>query len=531
MSRRILPILVIVLALSARMIPGPRTIDDSYITYRYARNILAGTGFVYNPGERVLGTTTPLYTGLMTVLGLFGGGAAAPFPEMAMLMNAVFDALTCLLLLGLGRRFEAEWAGLGAALAWAVLPFSVTFAIGGLETSLFVLLLTATVLSYLGANYIAAAFLAALSLLTRPDALILVGPMILDRLLAAPNGVLRWRLRPAGQSPQPIGWGESAALLLPTVGWSLFASWYFGSPLPHSITAKAAAYQLEPLSALVRLLQHYATPFIGHLSFGTRWISVGIILFPFCYLVGARKAIGRHPRSWPWLVFPWLYFAAYAIANPLIFRWYLTPPLVPYLFLILVGAEHLLERLRAALLGRATRSGPEILAGGLISGLFIVGLPLVMVLRGWQLMPDHGLRNPAPEMAWYELELLYRQAAESLREDIAAQSPAPVLAAGDVGVLGYYTSARILDTIGLNSPQSIPYYPTDSAYYVNAYAVSPDLILDSLPDYVVLLEVYGREGLFKNTDFENLYVLRHKIPTNIYESDGMLIFERRPSSR
>ena len=55
-------IFLVGLALAARMIPGPRTIDDSYITFRYARNLLAGEGFVYNPGVRLMGTTTPLYT-------------------------------------------------------------------------------------------------------------------------------------------------------------------------------------------------------------------------------------------------------------------------------------------------------------------------------------------------------------------------------------------------------------------------------------------------------------------------------------
>src|SRR5215211_293852 len=43
--------------------------DDSYITYRYAHNLLTGRGFVYNPGEHVLSTTTPLYA---LILALFG---------------------------------------------------------------------------------------------------------------------------------------------------------------------------------------------------------------------------------------------------------------------------------------------------------------------------------------------------------------------------------------------------------------------------------------------------------------------------
>ncbi|MCC6188386.1 MAG: hypothetical protein IT318_05100, partial [Anaerolineales bacterium] len=47
------------LALAARLLAGPRTIDDAFITFRYARNLLAGSGLVFNPGENVLGTTTP----------------------------------------------------------------------------------------------------------------------------------------------------------------------------------------------------------------------------------------------------------------------------------------------------------------------------------------------------------------------------------------------------------------------------------------------------------------------------------------
>jgi hypothetical protein len=35
--------------------------DDAFIIFRYAKNLVAGHGFVYNPGERVLGTTAPLW--------------------------------------------------------------------------------------------------------------------------------------------------------------------------------------------------------------------------------------------------------------------------------------------------------------------------------------------------------------------------------------------------------------------------------------------------------------------------------------
>ncbi len=178
----ILPWAIFLLAIIARLLPGARTIDDSYITYRYARNILAGQGFVYNPGEHVLGTTTPLYTALMVLGGALTGGTRAPFPQIAILINALADGIVCLLLLRMGRRLGFQYAGPGAALVWAIAPFSVTFAIGGLETSVFVLLMVGTACAHLENRHYLTMLLAALTLLTRPDALIFIVPLGLDRL-------------------------------------------------------------------------------------------------------------------------------------------------------------------------------------------------------------------------------------------------------------------------------------------------------------------------------------------------------------
>ena len=47
--------------------------DDAYASLRYASNLAHGQGFVFNPGERVLGTTSPLHTLLLAALGkVFG---------------------------------------------------------------------------------------------------------------------------------------------------------------------------------------------------------------------------------------------------------------------------------------------------------------------------------------------------------------------------------------------------------------------------------------------------------------------------
>jgi hypothetical protein len=492
------------------------------------RNILSGNGLVYNPGERVLGTTTPLYAGLLSLAALPTGGAQAPFPSLALGINALADGLTCILLFRLGRRLGFAWAGAGAALVWAIAPFSVTFAIGGLETSVYVLLLVALVTAHISQRHILAAGLAALALLTRPDALLLIGPVAADRT---------WQLFRTRKSIKPGDLLlEALAFLLPVIAWAVIATGYYGSPIPHSVTAKSVAYRLRPEEGLIRLLQHYATPFLEHLTFGMSWVGIGMVLYPFLYLVGALHSVRASSRIWPFALYPWVYLAAFSIANPLIFRWYLTPPL-PALFLFsLAGLEQIITaitygiaRRKAARHGldpQAARPGRSFQAALL---LCVVLLPTALSLRDWRWKPDHGLSRPAPDMAWYQLELLYRQVAQTLAPEIQQSgATSPILAAGDVGVLGFYSGAHILDTVGLNSPQSTHYYPLDPALYVINYAISPDLILDERPDYIVILEVYGREGLLKDPRFWAQYTLREKIDTNIYGSDGMLILERKP---
>ncbi len=150
------------------------------------------------------------------------------------------------------------------------------------------MLLTGTVYFHLRQQPVLTAFLAALSLLTRPDALIFLGPLALDRLLS--SGIFR-RTPPTAPRQTSITLSESQAALLPTVAWFGFAWVYYGSPIPHSIAAKSVAYQLAPMTALVRLIQHYATPFMEDITLGVPGIMMGVILYPFLFVIGARAAL------------------------------------------------------------------------------------------------------------------------------------------------------------------------------------------------------------------------------------------------
>jgi arabinofuranosyltransferase len=506
-TRILLAVLVAALAVTARLIPGPRTIDDAYITFRYARNLLQGNGPVFNPGQAVLGTTTPLYMTTLAAAAL-PFGAAAPFPEIALVINALADALTCLLLIRIGLTLRTPAAGWAAAVLWAVSPMSVTFAVGGLETSVYILLLVAVLYFRLQGKLFGMSFLAGLAFLTRPDALILAALVYLELAVT----FLRrqgWR--------SGIGALVRAALpfLLITAAWSAFAFFYYGTLLPHSMLAKSVAYRLDPGSGMIRLIQQYGTPFFEHLTFGSMALAVTAPLYLFLSIVGIRRAEKMRPGAGAAaaLAYPWLYFAIFSAANPLIFRWYLAPP-TPFLFLtIFLGAAALLEGVRAG----GGRVKKYILAG-------FAACALALSLREWKPAADHGPARPAPEMAYIQLELQYRAVAEDLKGWIR---PGYTVAAGDVGVLGYFLDTTILDTVGLNSPEAVGFYPLPESMYVILYAIPPDLIVSARPEIVVFLEVYGRNGLLRDSRFLEAYRKCGEYPSDIYGSRSMLVYCRK----
>lgn len=496
---------VALLAVGARLLPGDRTIDDAYITFRYARNLLAGHGMVYNPGQRVLGTTTPLYTALMAGEKLLL--PALDYPTLARWSNALADAGTAIVLALLcARMLDAPWLGLACASLWAVHPMSVTFAVGGMETSLYILLLTSTLYAYAADRDVASAALCATATLVRPDALLLAVPLFAHML---------WHRR-------RIPWRAGLTFVLVIAPWAAFATLYFGSPLPHSVSAKTAAYQLPSLSALVRLIQHYGTPFFGHEVLGNTWIGVGAILYLALSLIGGVALVRHKRRFLPLVLYPWLYLVVFAVRNPLLFRWYLAPMLPMYLLCILYGVRKvgvdLVEALRA--------HWPSVSLAARIGGGLLWLAAATSLLVSWELHPDHGPDRPAPEMAWFQLELMYRQATLDLMAHQPV-GPQTVIAAGDIGMIGYASGAQILDTLGLVSPQSVDYYPLPAQAYVITYAVPTELILDQQPDYAILLEVYVRNTLLQSPDFAARYEVHRSWPTDIYGSKAMLVFRRR----
>ncbi|NNJ09253.1 hypothetical protein EKD04_002810 [Chloroflexales bacterium ZM16-3] len=122
--------------------------DDAFISFRYAQNLVAGNGLVYNPGERVEGYTNFLYTMLAALVLRLGGD-----PVYWTYLSGIGFALGLLLLTYwlAARLFGSSWALVAALLVATSQSLLLHSARGGgLETALFALLLLATVTVYLG---------------------------------------------------------------------------------------------------------------------------------------------------------------------------------------------------------------------------------------------------------------------------------------------------------------------------------------------------------------------------------------------
>jgi hypothetical protein len=85
-----------------QILRSPHPFDDAFITFRYARSIAAGAGFVYNPAEPVLGTTTPLYTLILAALAFVFG--AQHLLTISLGIAALADIASIVLLYRLSRH-------------------------------------------------------------------------------------------------------------------------------------------------------------------------------------------------------------------------------------------------------------------------------------------------------------------------------------------------------------------------------------------------------------------------------------------
>jgi hypothetical protein len=428
------------------------TAEDFLITLRYADNIAHGRGFVYNSGERVLGTTTPLYTLLLALAAALHLNAAL----VGKACNLLADGVTCYLLARLLARREIgqPLAGLFAALLYALSSTPLNISIGGMETGLVTCAGMVAITAYVARRSTVLYLAIALLFLLRIDGLLL-------GLILAVGLALRTRQLPRR---------DLGLALLTVLPWFLFACLYFGSPIPTSLIAKLFVYTHGQETPRRLILDAFATQFL------TGWFQRGITLL---FVLGAarilwplslppspkgkgessgasvpsplpfRGRVGGEAEGVGVLVAPllWLliYYGTMLTSHVPPFAWYFLPPWPLFLGIAALGGGWLcsligqrLPETTVASLGRAWL--PALAAFGLFGLMHLRSVRADIARTQWQ---EDSLRVPMG--LWFHTHA----------------QPTERILLEPIGYVGYYSQRPILDMIGLVSPEVFVSYHTD----------------------------------------------------------------------
>jgi hypothetical protein len=457
--------------------------EDALITLRYAEHIAAGHGFVFNLGERVFGSTTPLYTLLLALFAALHLDALA----WGKAINILADGATCVLLTRLPDRLgiARPQVGLFAALLYALTSTPISVSIGGMETGLVTCVSLGMITAYVCGNSRTLYVLGALLYLLRIDGLLLFG------ILAMGLTVRQRR----------IVWQDFAWALLIALPWTLFATFYFGSPIPTSLIAKVTAYSQGgrvPLTSLHPMAANLAA-FITQFAQGIAQKALSLLM-----LVGignVLKQVGMRfrrskeaqepiPDFGPGLLMlptAWmlLYYTAMLTSRVPAFGWYFLPPWPLVMTLAALGADSLITLLQRPTLA-AARSGRMPLLWSLLlacSGLLgLLHLPVIAREIALRQRQDESLRLP--------IGLWLRAHAQS-QERVLLEP---------IGYIGYYSRLPLLDSIGLVSPEVLPSYRT-----LDPLA---DMIARLHPEWLCLREAEAASlGLQGDTVSNGRYIL------------------------
>jgi hypothetical protein len=413
-------------------------LDDAWIHQTYARNLAATGQFAFVPGQPSSGSTSPLWT-LLVALGY----ALRAHPlTWTYALGALCLALTALGVWQLSLRLfpqhprAALIAGLFCALEWHL----VWAATSGMETALFTALAVWLMVAIqLPASDLrppssvlrlasSVGLLSGLLVLTRPEGMVLVGLALASVLVA----------RGWTQRANWTGWAWAlailAALLIPWLAFNWRAS---GTPFPNTFYAKQREYA-EALAALTlwqRFAQVFSVPCVG----------AQVLLLPglLAAMWARLRRLGQPSRgfaTWAQLAPPaWaiMHLSSYALRLPVTYQHgRYEMPVIPVIIILGMGGT------ASLLQWQDCRLWPRVLSRAAVLAILVTQLGFVAL----------GARAYAADVALIEGEMV--QVARWLA---ANTQPDDLIAAHDIGALGYFAPRRLLDLAGLVSPEVIPF--------------------------------------------------------------------------
>lgn len=426
-------------------------VDDAYISWRYALNLVDSGELTFNLGR----APVEGYTNFSWVMLSAGFAAVGVRPELVMPLLGLACAMALVVLVvRTGRRLAVEeaveedhasrFAGACAALIVALTSGFGMYAVSGLETALYALLLFTASDALVRGRPAPFAALCAAAFLTRPDAALL-------GVAGVAAFAARRRWRDAG-----VAVGVFAAILVPYLAWKL---WMFGALAPNTLHAKHPS-----LADGVDYLRQALAP-----AWGTDWTrNQGMLLLVAAGALGAVWG-GRSRRMFTAL---WLLYALAAVGQGgdwmLAHRFFV--PIMPWLALAAEAAWR--PRWRVA-----------------------VGLAVAVF--AWS-----QVAQTARILAFYDHHTGHDQAAVDLARSLRAEGARSV-ALFDIGLFGY--AARDLDIVDLGgltdariarAPGGHGRKQLDPAYLAER---SPDVVIITSPSPAV---IDGRGAVRIRPNFE-----------------------------
>jgi hypothetical protein len=466
-------------------------LDDAWIHLTYARNLARHGQWAFVLDQPSAGSTAPLWTLLLSV----GFLLRIPPRLWTYLLGGLSLAGTGLLAHRLARRLfpERQSAPLLAGLA-CILEWHLVWAAGsGMETLLFALL-TLVIWDRLLAAPTHQPFLTGLLggalILSRPEGITVMGLIGLGMLLHAIR-VGRWRQGVLSALLMSTGIGLALA---PYLALNIHLS---GTPWPNTFYAKQAEYAVlrhQPLIA--RLLRISTAPFIGPLA----------LLVPgLLWSMWHRGRRPGHPsaelQGWGWM--GWLPLAwvggtivMYTLRLPVTYQHgrYLIPVIPTLLVYGVGGTLDLVGAARRPALARILARALIIAAGLLFPAFWAtIGAPAyatdVSIIEGEMVTVAHWINDHT--------------------------APDALIAAHDIGAIGYFARRPLLDMAGLVSPEVIPFIRDEEAIM--------DWIMERGADYLVTFPTWY-PSLTADPRLEMVFQTDAAV-TRAYGEENMAVYE------
>lgn len=318
--------------------------DDSYIFYSYAKNIANGNGYVFNIGERINATTSPLYTLLLALIyKVFNFLSFITLPLVGRVIGGVSLFSLCYFLTSCFREGDESFFGYLVPLVLLANPL-LTNALG-LELFLSMALGTGAVAYYVREKFAASALLCSLAVLARPD-------MVIVAFLVLLRYIVRYRRLP--------GVVASVLFCVPIGIWLVFSWFYFGSLVPSTLAAKLVQTEAELWGGQYALLEGLFSAYNWYVGTVTR--DIVPVLLALLLLVGAGVAAGlitmgaklrewtifKHPGLQILLLWGLLHYAIYGLVlRAPAYSWYYTslaPAIAVLMSLPLLGLQRLTDQ-------------------------------------------------------------------------------------------------------------------------------------------------------------------------------------------